>query len=412
VYRIVFLRIRCGPRIIPYGVNVLIPAPYRSRGWGCRSGWPSYSHRPASIDPPGTLSIAVTLSRLRSHRSERFDGQRLTALRVTDRPRLIGWSSLDPTCYRSLTSLCRRHRHRLAGSRTDRKLARPAPCGACLALTCATKTTTPAVPCGPSSATIETPSVVPRKTGLPRSPHPCLPSCWKTSHERAHRSHLGVAAACVSTSSGNLLGQRHAARVALRLLDRRDARCVGPTSAISRPRTSTRASLVLGASSACAPSRPRRSPDSTSVRFASVGHTFPCGSRRARRCPPVVTRANSTSDTPVASPSRSTTLARCLPLESRQGRRQFARVNDANRQMPRSTFHQARAFAPQRPFERPARAFSFDRGLATAVEVIDTFSLPTCLAKRWEPAPRPRAPLPTGVALLWISVSLADFCNL
>jgi hypothetical protein len=166
VYRIVSLRIRCGPRIIPYGVNVLIPAPYRSRGWGYRSGWPSYSHRPASIDPPGILSIAVTLSRLRSHRSERFDGQRLTALRVTDRPRLIGWSSLHPTCHRSLTSLCRRHRHRLAGSRTDRKLARPAPCGACLALTCATKPTTPAVPCGPSSAPIETPSVVPRKTGF------------------------------------------------------------------------------------------------------------------------------------------------------------------------------------------------------------------------------------------------------
>jgi hypothetical protein len=29
-----------------------------------------------------------------------------------------------------------------------------------------------------------------------------------------------------------------------------------------------------------------------------------------------------------------------------------------------------------------------------------------------KPGPRSRAPLPTGVALLWTSVSLADFCNL
>jgi len=167
VYRIVSLRIRCGPRIIPYGVNVLIPAPYRSRGWGYRSGWPSYSHRPASIDPPGILSIAVTLSRLRSHRSERFDGQRLTALRVTDRPRLIGWSSLDLSRRRSLTSLVviagtAASVPSPTGSRRDARLAthatrlparpRPPPCR----------------PCGATGATIGTPSVVSQSTGLPR----------------------------------------------------------------------------------------------------------------------------------------------------------------------------------------------------------------------------------------------------
>jgi len=48
-------------------------------------------------------------------------------------------------------------------------------------------------------------------------------------------------------------------RLALRLTGRRNARCVGPTSAISLLRTSTRASLVLPASNACAPAKWRTS---------------------------------------------------------------------------------------------------------------------------------------------------------
>lgn len=145
-------------------------------------------------------------------------------------------------------------------------------------------------------------------------------------------------------------------RLALRLAGRRDARCVGPTSAISRARTSTRISPVLGTSSACAPSRPRRSPDSTSVRLASAGCTFLSEIPRARRCPPDVKRANRASGTPVASPSQPTPLARCSLLESRREHCRFARVNVANRSVLRSAFHRARTSAPQRPFERPARA--------------------------------------------------------
>jgi len=103
-------------------------------------------------------------------------------------------------------------------------------------------------------------------------------------------------------------------------------------------------------------SQPRRSPDSTSVRLASVGCTFPFETRRTRRCPPDVTHANRTSDTPVASPAKLTPLARCLPLESRRGYRRSARVNDANPQAPRDVFDRARTSAPQRPFGRPARA--------------------------------------------------------
>jgi len=48
--------------IVRYGVSVLGPARVRSRGSGCRAGWPSCSHRPASIDPSMAHSIAVSLS--------------------------------------------------------------------------------------------------------------------------------------------------------------------------------------------------------------------------------------------------------------------------------------------------------------------------------------------------------------
>jgi len=124
-------------------VNVLVPAPFLSRGWGCRSGWPSYSHRPASIDPRRAHSIGGrSLSRFPPKPSlQRFDGQRLAAPRVTDRPRLVGWSSLHPVCHRSLTSLCRRCGHRLAGTRTGGKLARRAPRRVRLALTRSTEIT-------------------------------------------------------------------------------------------------------------------------------------------------------------------------------------------------------------------------------------------------------------------------------
>jgi len=50
------------PRIVRYAVSVLFPARIRSRGSGCRAGWPSYSHRPASIDPSTAHPNAVLLS--------------------------------------------------------------------------------------------------------------------------------------------------------------------------------------------------------------------------------------------------------------------------------------------------------------------------------------------------------------
>jgi len=46
------------------------------------------------------------------------------------------------------------------------------------------------------------------------------------------------------------------------------------------------------------------------------------------------------------------------PQEGRQGRLRPARVNEANRTATRGAFHRTKTFAPQRPFERPAPAYS------------------------------------------------------
>jgi hypothetical protein len=106
-------------------------------------------------------------------------------------------------------------------------------------------------------------------------------------------------------------------RFALRLIVRRDARCVGPTSAISRFRTSTRASSVLDASRACAPARSRRSP--ASHQSDSLRRAARClsGRQRGGRCLPTAMRACQASDTPVASPTTAHQRSRaCATVEA------------------------------------------------------------------------------------------------
>jgi hypothetical protein len=127
------------------------------------------------------------------------------------------------------------------------------------------------------------------------------------------------------------LGQRRVARVALRLLVLHDARCVGPTSAFSRLRTSTRASPVpdcVNRFRACAIGEIACF---TAVRFASVGRTFSLEGHRGGLVVPVAMRACRTSDIPVASPSCVTPLARSATRESRRDRLQLTRVNGASR---------------------------------------------------------------------------------
>jgi len=98
-------------------------------------------------------------------------------------------------------------------------------------------------------------------------------------------------------------------RLALRLLVRRDARCVRPTSAFSR--SSYEHPRLVGSRCvmrfrACAI---EEIACFTSERFASVGHTS-SWCHRGGRCLPVAMRAVRTSDIPVASSTRVTSLAR------------------------------------------------------------------------------------------------------
>jgi len=130
-------------------------------------------------------------------------------------------------------------------------------------------------------------------------------------------------------------------RLALRLIGRRNARCVGPTSAISLLRTSTRASLVLPASSACAPVPWRRSPvtrQCDSLRRACTDLPYGSSLISSRgRFLPIAMRARLTSAIPVASPIGPVTLARARTLGSRQGRLQTARVNERPEKRPGMT---------------------------------------------------------------------------
>jgi len=147
-------------------------------------------------------------------------------------------------------------------------------------------------------------------------------------------------------------------RFALQLIVRRDARCVGPTSAISRLRTSTRASSVLDASGACAAARSRRSPvshQSDSLRRAARSLS---GSQRGGRCLPTAMRACLASDTPVASSTTAHCARANVPLWKPPRPPPRARVNEAYWLTIRGAFHRSRTIAPQRSFERPAPVFA------------------------------------------------------
>jgi len=119
----------------------------------------------------------------------------------------------------------------------------------------------------------------------------------------AHRSHLGAAVDCVSTSCGELLGQRRAAELPCgfsSVVTRDASDRLLPSHVL---RTSTHASSVLDASCAFAPARSRRSSvshQSDSLRRAARSLS---GCHRGGRCLPAAMRADRASDIPVASPT-------------------------------------------------------------------------------------------------------------
>jgi len=199
----------------------------------------------------------------------------------------------------------------------------------------------------------------------------------------------------------------------LRLVEHRDARCVGPTSAISRLRTSTRASSVLLPSCACARAAREDLACFTAVRLASAGpHDLPAGEpHRGGRCLPVAMPADRASDTPVASPRMPFALARWSHPGSRRGRRRTAPVKDASQLNDPRCLPSLEGLRPATPFRASGSGLRRGRGFATAIPALDAFSPVRFLAESHGPGSRPRAPSPGGTALLRASASLADFCN-
>jgi len=97
---------------------------------------------------------------------------------------------------------------------------------------------------------------------------------------------------------------------------------------------------------------------------------------------------------------------------SRRDRSRPDRVNVRAGRAIRDAFHRARTFAPQHPLERPAQEFPGFAAWPPRLRFSTPFHLRETLRSSRRPGPRPRAPLPTGVTLLWTSAPLADFCNL
>lgn len=181
-------------------------------------------------------------------------------------------------------------------------------------------------------------------------------------------------------------------RFALRLVVVVCARCVGPTSAVSRLRTSTRASSVPGRSRAELV-RNRGIGWFTSARCASAGPTLLVGvSRRGafsslrRACEPA-------SGTPVASlPSCMRARACMRRRESRRGRHPRARVNDARGKDGPGCLPFSKDPCPAAFFRTPGSGLPRERDLAAAPPLVDAFS-PSPVLSGWHgPGPRPRAP--------------------
>jgi hypothetical protein len=188
-------------------------------------------------------------------------------------------------------------------------------------------------------------------------------------------------------------------RFALRLVVVVCARCVGPTSAVSRLRTSTRASSVPGRSRAELV-RTGVSAVFTSARCASAGPTLLVGvSRRGafsslrRACEPA-------SGTPVAS------LTWCMLAragmrrrESRRGRHSRARVNGARGKDGPGCLPFSKDPCPAAFSRTPGSGLPRGRDLAAAPSLVDAFS-PSPVLSGWHgPGPRPRAPCQRGSRL-------------
>jgi hypothetical protein len=326
---------------------------------------------------------------------------------VTDRPRLVGWSSLHRKRRRSLTSL-RRHASTatpVPGPTGSWPVARLSTCAE--ALTRAAKTAARSAPCVARAcddrdafgrATIDQgfPGVAERRS------LPCLESYARL----AHRSRSGVAAACVSTSRGILLGQCPGPHSPCGSRSATARGCVGPTSAFSRLRTSTRASSVPVASSAvsaCARWGDRL-PHVSAIRF---------GGPHAPRKEPSLRALSSRGDVCKPCLWRLCRLPRDVPRararkcrrEGRQDRLHRVRVNDVALENDPRCLPSSESLRPATPFRAPGSGLDRRRGVATAMPAVDDLWLDRALSGPLELDPRSRVRCQRAALLVGLGVA-------
>ncbi len=174
-------------------------------------------------------------------------------------------------------------------------------------------------------------------------------------------SPLDRAAVCVSTRA---VVPRPAPRrrFTLRLPERRDARCVGPTSAVSIPSYEhpRLAGSRMGRALFTRASPRDRLVHASAIRFGGP-HVRPFSEHRPRLGVvfPIAVRAVSAPLTPLSPPPGPVAVLAHHPDPRRPPRPFLPRPREARcaAETIRGVFRRPRTFAPQRPFERPAPDF-------------------------------------------------------
>jgi len=389
------------------------PGPHRSRGSGSWAGWPSSSHRPASIDPFEAHSIVASLSRLARSPVQHFEGQRLSAPRVRDRPRLVGWSSLHRERRRSLTSL-------VADPGTASPV--PGPAGSWLAARLATHaeafTRVAKIAAALRLAlqerrAIETLSVVSRPTkGCPGAAERRSLSCWRATRGSrtvlAAETPLRASARGAETSSASAVASTF-------LADRRAPAARGVrrtdfcllTSSYEHPRLVGSRCVTRGKRLR---DRGDRLPHASAIRFGgphviSWRSSLWALSSRGDACWPCLWHPCRLSH------DGHCARARMGRRQRRRGRLLGARVNDARWRNDPRCLPSIESLRPATPFRAPGsglvpapRCGHRDAGRRRPLARAD----PLGSGRARPPFTRPVA---SGVALLWVSASLADFCN-
>jgi hypothetical protein len=190
-------------------------------------------------------------------------------------------------------------------------------------------------------------------------------------------------------------------RLALRLVVRGDARCVGPTSAISRssyehPRlVGSRCVMRLRACAieeiACFTFR--------TIRFGGLHVLLAEPSRWALSSRRDACKPNLWHPCRLPHGGHAARASMRRP-EGRRDHPLRARVNEARCRSDPRCLPSSKDRRPATPFRASGFGLRLHRDLAAALLTIDAFSPPPALSSRREPGSRPRAPLPAGGALL------------